>query len=434
MVNPINKLSMSDTDCWELSESGFDTDQVVPISSDSADSLPRNCDLGKIIISNPVILTFCKDNPSFCPETALLQVISLLKSMSKSNEASIMQQFQEILAKQLKDNIGAEMQSVKSVFDTLHQRNVNLNQQTSHQISHVKSAIEHEIQTLKSNVESLQVHSQNLYHAVNNIPQQQTQNMQFAVASQVQPIKQTLDHLQQTSQYLSQSLNDITSKLNVTANKGSTAEELTFNDIVKMFPQHIVTRPPSSQQKGAADIVLEHDRHPKILLEVKFYKNTVCKSEIEKFERDLKTAQTHGVFISQTSRIQSKPHFHIDIVDQKHIAIYLSNLNFENESIVTAVNTIYMLYPQLIRAEAKVEGRVIQQSDLEKITKVLNDHQTRVKQLETHLKEAMNHTKHLSLETIRNILSFNSSATTCAKCDKEFKNKKSFDAHVKKCN
>ncbi|KAJ3362199.1 hypothetical protein GGF32_006369 [Allomyces javanicus] len=112
---------------------------------------------------------------------------------------------------------------------------------------------------------------------------------------------------------------------------------------MRMFPGHTINRVASSLQKGASDIVMEKDGFPKILVEVKMYKTTVNKSEVLKMERDVTLAKAHGLFVSHTSRIQGKPNFHIDIIQEQYIVVYLSNTQFDMEPIMSAVSTIYEL-------------------------------------------------------------------------------------------
>ncbi|KAJ3351610.1 hypothetical protein GGF32_004226 [Allomyces javanicus] len=115
---------------------------------------------------------------------------------------------------------------------------------------------------------------------------------------------------------VSKLLYSISEKLGVASTKGDVGENLTYDTLIRLFPSHTFNRIASSPQKGASDIVLEKDGFPKILVEVKMYKTTVNKNE---------------------------PNFHVDIIQDRYIVMYLSNTQFDMEPIMSAVSTIYEL-------------------------------------------------------------------------------------------
>ncbi|KAJ3360732.1 hypothetical protein GGF31_002768 [Allomyces arbusculus] len=204
-------------------------------------------------------------------------------------------------------------------------------------------------------------------------------------------------------------LQSISEKLGVASQKGSAAEELTYETLMQYFPTHIITRVASRDQKGHADIAMEQAGKPKILVEVKLYKGVVGKSEIEKMERDVTMAKAHGIFVSQNSRIQGKNHFHIDIIQDKYAVVYLSNIQFAAEPLVSAVSIIYELDALLTKFADESEDSSalhLDEAALRQISSVLDSTQSSLSDIERSLKETIANVRAVSLTQIRAILAF----------------------------
>jgi hypothetical protein len=78
---------------------------------------------------------------------------------------------------------------------------------------------------------------------------------------------------------------------------------------------------------------------PTILFENKDYMRSVNTDEVKKFERDLQTQKTHGIFLSQKSPITYKHNFQIDIINGL-VHLYIPNAEYDTEKLRVAIDII----------------------------------------------------------------------------------------------
>ena len=137
---------------------------------------------------------------------------------------------------------------------------------------------------------------------------------------------------------------------NSSSHKGNLGENLLEGVLNKAFPVAEIIN--TSGTKASGDFIIKRESKPSIMIENKDYKNNVNNDEVKKFIRDINEQQTHGVFLSQSSGIITKPNYWIDICDGK-ILVYVHNVEYDPDIIKSAINIIDNLYQKLDKVDDK---------------------------------------------------------------------------------
>ena len=102
-----------------------------------------------------------------------------------------------------------------------------------------------------------------------------------------------------------------------------------------------------SQTPHSCDLLLHRCNRQDILIENKVYTHKIPTSEINKFKSDCTKENTHGIILSQFSKITLKYNYQIDIEQihngKKIILVYVSDVNEEFHKIQIAINIIDIL-------------------------------------------------------------------------------------------
>lgn len=105
-----------------------------------------------------------------------------------------------------------------------------------------------------------------------------------------------------------------------------------------------------SQTPHSCDLLLVRNSKPKILIENKVYTHKVPTTEIDKFKSDCKGFKTHGIILSQFSKITLKSNYQIEIEEHdnnKYILVYVSDVKDDFYKIQMAINIIDILADKL---------------------------------------------------------------------------------------
>lgn len=121
--------------------------------------------------------------------------------------------------------------------------------------------------------------------------------------------------------------------------KGKFSENKLEEILNQLFPTSFIKNTSAIPESG--DFILQNrdNYKPEILFENKDYSVNVNNEEIDKFIRDVKARQCHGILISQNSGVVNKPPFHIDIYDNL-VVVYVSNCGYDGDKIKIAVDII----------------------------------------------------------------------------------------------
>ena len=240
-------------------------------------------------------------------------------------------------------------------------------------------------------------------------------------------------------------MNQVLKKFDSSNKKGNISEMCTYNLLKSMYSEKQIKLVNTVKETG--DIILTRIDKPIILIENKDYKHTVIQKEVDKFIRDINIQKYSGIFISQNSEIANKKPFEINFYGN-NVGIYISNVNYDNNIIQIAIDTI-----DAIKSKMKEIDEVLEESDEEDLNFIITDEQLNIinneynlfinqkikhiKNIKEFSKKLIQDIENISLPTLFNILSENygTNKTTewkCTICNTFFgKNKGSLSSHIK---
>jgi len=131
-------------------------------------------------------------------------------------------------------------------------------------------------------------------------------------------------------------------------NNSSTKGKLAENHLKLILEENIDNAEiiDKSQTAHSCDLLLNRNNKPKILIENKVYSQKVPTSEIDKFKSDCKGLKTHGIILSQFSKITLKYNYQIEVEEHennKYILVYVCDVKDDFYKIQIAINIIDIL-------------------------------------------------------------------------------------------
>ena len=193
------------------------------------------------------------------------------------------------------------------------------------------------------------------------------QTSEARTQTNIQQINENLISQKQIQETLNGELNVFLNKYKTNSSvKGSVSETELYSILQSIAPSDEIIR--CSKEIAYCDFRLnrKNKKLPTILFENKDYTTSVNTEEIEKFERDLNIRKCHGIFISQNSPITYKENFHIDIINNL-IHLYIPHANYDKEKIKLAINIIDSLSDKLIFINREQEVFTLSKEELENI-------------------------------------------------------------------
>jgi len=184
---------------------------------------------------------------------------------------------------------------------------------------------------------------------------------------------------------------------------------------------------------------------PSILFENKDYSRSVSTEEVEKFQRDVKKQQTHGILLSQNTGITYKDNFQIEIINGL-IHVYIHNVNYSSEKIKIAVDIIDNLSPKIHMLSEQFNETnmniIIEKEDIDELcTEYLDFNEQKnniIENVKTSNKQIIDRIEALQMNGIKKLLNkhnlLNDNDLKCNLCNLfTGKNKASLAQHVRKC-
>jgi hypothetical protein len=170
---------------------------------------------------------------------------------------------------------------------------------------------------------------------------------------------------------LTSELNDFLNKYkNNSSTKGNVSETELYHMLQVIMPQDEVLNVSSDTASCDFKVNRKNKDKPTILFENKDYVRNVNTDEVKKFERDIQTQKTHGIFISQKTPITYKENFQIDIIDG-FIHLYIPNANYDVDKLKTAIDIVDNLSDKLKLIQNnnnnETTGITIEQIDIDEI-------------------------------------------------------------------
>lgn len=290
-------------------------------------------------ITDKDLIAFCKKYPSFSIEKLAIDYVRGVSSLNLCNVSDFVPYITSTIKTEfetMQDNISETIKTVPNDFlvELINKTAV----ETKDSLRNTPN--EMTIQTLRDI--STRLYSVVTPESLRNIPNDSTMSTLNSILAYTSKSDDVV--LQ-----ILNNLNEYTCQFKNSSVKGRNTEVKTIMQLDNVFPKHDIQSVPSSKQKGKMDMILSLENHPNISIDTKNYTKAVPKSEVHKFEGDITIGNTHGIMVSISSKITSKPHFTIDII-QGNIAVYLSNTNGDTECIKVAVDIIYNLSKVLFKS------------------------------------------------------------------------------------
>jgi hypothetical protein len=189
----------------------------------------------------------------------------------------------------------------------------------------------------------------------------------------VQQIKDNLSGQETTQNKLLTEMNEFLNKYkNNSSFKGKFSEKELYYILQSIMPTDEIIEVGKETAKGDCKVIRRDKTKPSILFENKIYSVSVDTREVSKFERDVQLQKMHGVFISQISPITFKDNFQIDIING-FIHVYIPNAEYDVNKIKIAIDIIdnLSLRLDLIEKSSTNECR-INNDDKEEIIRDFN--------------------------------------------------------------
>jgi hypothetical protein len=327
----------------------------------------------RVTISSKAVITFCKKYPDFSIEKLLEDYVNSVDRLGILDSESILPFVKEAVL----EGIGESFtKSREMVMDELVQVTKRV------QCDATAASLENILSKIPDR-DAIVSH-------IRNVPNESVINQLSNISEKLSPLKD-----------LNANFTDYTMSFKTGSIKGRNTEIKCAMTLDNIFPKHDITHVPSSLQVGKMDIILSLEGYPNISIDTKNYTKAVPKREVEKFENDMLVGKTHGILLSTTSKITSKPNFTIDVIGSSNnlVAVYLSNTggDFE-ESIKLAVDVVYNLSKHLNTKECT--GKSIDTKTVQMISEMLQKDIARLGEIKGHLTSSLECIKSMTLEKI----------------------------------
>ena len=192
---------------------------------------------------------------------------------------------------------------------------------------------------------SSSINPRTLQDFITNLEQKFSQSEQ-RLETNIREIKTTNDKIreistahQQTSVSLNATVNDMLKKMENASTKGKISENIVFNILNTLYPSAQDVE-YVGDKKESGDIMLIRENKPTILVENKNWEKIVSKEEVKKFIHDVETQNCCGLFLSQNTGIANKRNFEITVHNNKHILLFMHEVNYDAEKIKLGIEII----------------------------------------------------------------------------------------------
>lgn len=153
-------------------------------------------------------------------------------------------------------------------------------------------------------------------------------------------LKDNLSQQNNTQTKLSNDINEFLGKYkNNSQFKGNIAEIDLYYMLQTIMPTDEIIKVTGNTANCDFKVNRHNKNKPSILFESKDYAQSVDSNEIAKFERDIQYQKTHGIMVSQRSPITYKNPYQIDIING-FIHVYIPNTDYNIDKVKIAIDII----------------------------------------------------------------------------------------------
>jgi hypothetical protein len=263
----------------------------------------------------------------------------------------------------------------------------------------------------------------------------------------IQKIKDEFLQQQLIHEKLTSELNDFLNKYkNNSSLKGGVSENELYFMLQSIMPSDEIIRVSSETACCDFKVNRKNKDKPTILFENKDYIRNVVTDEVTKFERDIQTQKTHGIFISQKTPITFKDSFQIDIINNL-IHVYVPNCQYDTEKLKIAIDIVDNLSSKLksINNANELNDDHMYSTSKNDIDDLAQEYRSFAIQklsiqelVKTFSKNLLDKLEEIQLPKIKNILVkfgvIDNENLKCSHCNiYEGKNKASLSAHLRNC-
>jgi hypothetical protein len=253
-----------------------------------------------------------------------------------------------------------------SLIESCIKSSCNLIEQDTKKILESKNNSENQNKEIISNIENI------FSKMISNIQQPIftfIQSSEERTNLSIQNMKDNVSLQNHFQEKLSSDINDFLNKYkNNSTTKGAVSETELYFMLQYIMPTDEVLNVSTDTASCDFKVKRKNKDKPTILFENKDYSRNVTTDEVKKFERDIQTQKTHGIFISQKTPITFKENFQIDIIDGL-IHVYIPNAKYDIDKLKIAIDIIdnLSLKLQLIQNTNETEHFSIEQTDIDEL-------------------------------------------------------------------
>ena len=261
----------------------------------------------------------------------------------------------------------------------------------------------------------------------------------------IQQIKDGTIIQQHFQEKLTTELNDFLNKYKHNSSvKGNVSETELYHMLQHVMPFDELINVSTETASCDFRVNRHNPNSPSILFENKDYKRTVSTEEVKKFERDIQTQKTHGIFISQKTPITFKTDFQIDIIGGL-IHVYIPTAEYDTTKLRTAIDIVDSLSSKLETIKNSSETTELYSVNQEDIDELAEEYRqfgiqkSAIKEtLRVMNKQLLTQLEEFQMPKIKKILVKlgnieNDTDFICVHCNIGWKNKASLAAHVRSC-
>lgn len=353
-------------------------------------------------------------------ETALSQQMKPVQETVKNIENEVKEQVQEVQDRVTK-NVGDQMKKMaddvqkfkgelkKDVEDTLEDTLTPKMEEIQDTMDKIDKRINQKV--LETQVEAAKSVCDNVKQITDNVlgfKQGLIENVQRigtkleegvkGVTAKVPSLDTLKFQINESEKRITEKLNSISAILENPNKKGARAEKKVLDILKQNLREGGFTFQDTSSDRGKGDIEAKTPDGYKIMIEVKEWKSSVRREEIEKFENHLAMSPDFkvGILLSMTSLIDNRSknsRFEVDVIyDQKQYVIYVPNAYVDNEEHLIVWSVI--MAGQLAKIEAGELGEK-KTTKLSKIYDEFKDNLQHSKNCRTNLKALENSVENL---------------------------------------
>lgn len=317
-------------------------------------------------------------------------------------------------------------------------------EQDTKKLLETKHSDENSTKTIIDNIES------NFSKMVSSIQTpifQLIQSSEERTSGGIQKVKDEFIQQQLIQEKLTTELNEFLNKYkNNSSLKGGVSENELYFMLQSIMPSDEIIRVSADTASCDFKVNRKNKDKPTILFENKDYNRSVTTDEVNKFERDIQTQKSHGIFISQKTPITFKDAFQIDVINN-FIHVYIPNCQYDTEKVKIAIDIIDNLASKLkiitnVNAVNEDEMYSTSKSDIDDLANEYRNFAVQKVSIQeivkTSSKQLLDKLEEIQLPKIKNILiKFGVVENENLKCPYcsiyEGKNKASLSAHMRNC-